>query len=68
MADKPSFLERLHGRRFGDIELPNDTGEVDPRIKARGTVGDRFKKAAEGFKQLTKTTKELKRPTSGRRR
>lgn len=30
-----TFFERLKGKRFGDIELENESGEVDPRLKGK---------------------------------
>jgi hypothetical protein len=44
MSDKPSFLEKMHGKRFGDINLPSE-GEVDPRLK-----GKSFREALESIR------------------
>lgn len=36
MPSTPSLLERVRGKRTTDIELPNDTGDVDRRLQPRG--------------------------------
>ena len=42
-----------------DIELPNESGRVDPRLK-KPNVGAALKKAAEGYKKLMETSDKLK--------
>ena len=51
---EPSFLERLHGERFGNIDLPMDPySQADPKLQ--GTrVRDAVNTAAQGFKELQK--------------
>lgn len=50
----PTFIERMRGKRTGDIKLPNDTGRIDPRLKKKkgifDLVGD-FEKATGGSKK-----------------
>lgn len=53
MPAKPSFLERMSGRRFGNIELPNESGQKDPRLKGT-SVREALGKAREGIKTLQK--------------
>ena len=45
-----------------DIELPNESGRVDPRLK-KPNVGAALKKAAEGYKKLMETSDKLKKPS-----
>lgn len=40
MPDKPTFIEYMRGKRTRNIELPNDTGQRDPRLPARTTFKD----------------------------
>ena len=62
MPDKSSLLSWLGLQQAGgeDIELPNESGRVDPRLK-KPDVGAALKKAAEGYKQLIKTSDKLKK-------
>jgi hypothetical protein len=30
--NKPSFFERLRGKRTSDINLPNESGQIDSRL------------------------------------
>ena len=62
MPDKSSLLSWLGLQKAGgeDIELPNESGRVDPRLK-KPDVGAALKKAAEGYKHLMKTSDKLKK-------
>ena len=57
-------LQKAGGK---DIELPNESGRVDPRILAwrrqhqLPDVGGALKKAGEGYKHLMKTSEQLKK-------
>ena len=64
MPDKSSWLSWLGLQKAGgeDIQLPNESGRVDPRLK-KPDVGAALKKAGEGYKQLMKTTDKLKKPS-----
>lgn len=44
------LVSRLHGDHMKDIELPNESGEVDPRLPK---VGDAFRKAGRTVKDLS---------------
>lgn len=33
MSPSPNLLERVRGKRMRDIELPNTTDRIDPRIE-----------------------------------
>lgn len=46
-----SLVERIRGRRTKDIQLPNDTGEVDDRILER---------QAKSANPLTRMTARMK--------
>lgn len=35
VGPSPTFIEKLRGKRTSDIPLPNDTGQVDPRLKKK---------------------------------
>ena len=61
MPDKSKLLSWLGLQKAGgeDIELPSESGRVDPRLK-KPNVGAALKKAGEGYKQLMKTTERLK--------
>ncbi len=52
MAEKLSFLDRLRGKR-GDIELPNESGKVDPKL-AKPDVYGQLMKAAKALEDLKK--------------
>lgn len=54
MPKELTLMERIRGKRTEDIELPNDTGKIDPRLRGRqpGDVGKAFGKAADGLKLL----------------
>lgn len=43
----------LFGKKQKDIELPNQSGRVDPRLK-QPNVMERLRKAGEGYKILEK--------------
>ena len=65
MPDKSSLLSWLGLQKAAggeDIQLPNQSGRVDPRLK-KPDVGAALKKAAEGYKQLMKTSEKLKKPS-----
>lgn len=53
MAGEKTFMERLRGKRTRDIELPNESGQVDPRLR-RGDVRGAIQKAGDGIKILRK--------------
>ena len=65
MADKSKLLSFLGLQKAGgeDIQLPNESGRIDPRLK-KPDVGAALKKAYEGYKQLTKTSDTLKKKPS----
>ena len=65
MADKSTLLSFLGLRKAGgeDIELPNESGRTDPRLK-KPDVGGAFKKALEGYKILTDKTDRLKKDSA----
>jgi len=44
-----SFMERMRGKRTRDIELPNESGELDPRLPR---TDEAIRKAAKGFREL----------------
>jgi hypothetical protein len=44
------LLRKATGKRRSDIELPNESGEVDSRIPR---VGESFRKAADTLSDLT---------------
>lgn len=46
-----TWFERLKGKRYGDIELPNESGEVDPKLKGTSTR-EALEKAGKNFKEL----------------
>lgn len=48
---KPSLLDRIRGKRYDDINLPNSTGEIDPRLKGK-SVREGFERAGHGAKML----------------
>ena len=62
MPSKSALLSFLGLQQAGgeDIELPNESGRVDPRLK-KPDVGTALKKAAEGYKHLMKTSEKLKK-------
>jgi len=47
------LLRKATGKRRGDIELSNESGEVDSRLPAPGQVGESFRKAGETLKDLS---------------
>lgn len=59
MAGDMSFLDRLRGKRTKDIELPNESGKTDPRLKKPDVMGS-FGKAAEGLAALRRITGKRK--------
>ena len=59
MPNDLSWYERLRGKRMHDIELPNESGKVDPALQRPDVMGQ-FKKAGEGFRILMKRTETLK--------
>ena len=50
-TDGKTAMETLRGRRTRDIDLPNESGRVDPRVR-RPDVSGGFRKAAEGYRLL----------------
>ena len=54
-----SFLEKMHGKRFGDIKLPNDSGQVDPRLKGTSVAEalQTVRPSLEALKNLNKGKK-----------
>lgn len=46
------LMRKATGKRTGDIELPNESGEVDSRLPARPDVRGAFGKAADTLKDL----------------
>lgn len=63
VGPKPSFIERMMGKRKKDIELPNESGETDPRIAKLDPVKRTqagIKKSVEGFRALNKRALERK--------
>jgi hypothetical protein len=46
------LLRKATGKRRGDIELPNDSGEVDSRLPK---VGESFRRAGETLKDLAES-------------
>lgn len=49
----PSMLEKIFGKRKKNIELPNESGKVDPRTK-KVNIWDSLKEAEKGLKALGK--------------
>jgi len=47
------LMRKATGKRTGDIELPNESGEVDPRLPKSGQVGESFRKAGRTVKDLS---------------
>jgi len=64
-----TFVEKMRGKRTRDIELPNESGQVDPRLKPYrpGGVRDALKKAGEGVKVLRDKGLIGKRSPGGKR-
>ena len=62
MPHQSKLLSFLGLQKAGgeDIELPNESGRIDPRLK-KPDVGAALRKAAEGYKLLTETTDRLKK-------
>jgi hypothetical protein len=50
MSDKPSFFERMRGKRTRDIELPNESGTVDGRLPDYVAAGQLFRKGLDVLK------------------
>jgi len=66
-GDKPNLFERVTGKRYSDIHLPNESGKVDPRLKGT-SVREALSGALEGVKILKDKGLIGKRsPTGGRR-
>jgi hypothetical protein len=51
MPNDLTWLERLTGKRYGDIELPNESGKIDPRLKGK-SVSEALAKAKKGYDKL----------------
>lgn len=51
--DKMTFFERLRGKRTHDIDLPNPSGQTDPRLR-KPNVSRAIGRSAEGVKILRK--------------
>lgn len=52
---------RGHEAREGeDIEIPNESGIVDPRLK-KANVGEHLKQVGQGYKQLNERLEQLKK-------
>ena len=67
MGDKPNLFERIRGKRYSDINLPNESGQVDPRLK-----GTSLREALAGAREGVKILKDKgligkRSPTGGRR-
>ena len=58
MAETLSFLDRLRGKR-GDIELPNESGKIDPKL-ARPDVRGQLEKAFQAAKDINSESNALK--------
>ncbi len=52
-----SWFEKLKGKRYEDIELPNESGQVDPRLKGK-SVRERMDKIPESLKTLRDITRK----------
>lgn len=62
-----TWFERLKGKRYGDIELENESGQVDPRLKGK-TTREALEKAGKNFKSLQKSAifRGLKEASEGK--
>lgn len=52
--DTRTWIEWLKGKRYNNIELENESGMVDPRLKGK-SVREALDKAAKNFKGLQKS-------------
>jgi hypothetical protein len=59
----PTMLERIFGRkkRRGDIELPPESGKVDPRLKKK-TIMEKAKETKEKYNPFDIITKKIAPP------
>ncbi len=57
-----SLYERIRGKRMKDIELPNDTGEVDERI-----LDDRMSKTKNPLTRIAIRTQRLRQRAGTKR-
>lgn len=66
MADRLSLrglINAVRGHEAAegeDIELPNESGRVDPRLK-KLNLSEHLSKSAEGYKKLMEATERLKK-------
>lgn len=66
MAGERTILERIRGKRMRDIELPNESGSIDPRLKGK-TTSEAIQKAAMGMKILQRKGLIGNRSAGGKR-
>jgi hypothetical protein len=60
MGSKPSFIERMRGKRTSDIRLPNDTGARDKRLPP-STKADDIRRGYDAVQGLIKAI-DAKKP------
>lgn len=64
---KPTIFEKVTGKRYRDINLPNESGKVDPRLKGT-SVREALGEALKGTKILQDKGLIGKRSPGGSRR